>query len=66
VIFELGYFAAALGRGRVVAMLKGEVEEPSDYRGVAYIALDSPGAWKMLLTRELRQAGLNVDLNKGV
>jgi predicted nucleotide-binding protein len=66
VIFELGYFAAALGRGRVVAMLKGEIEEPSDYRGVAYIALDAAGAWKLALGRELKQAGLNVDLNKGV
>lgn len=66
VIFELGYFAAALGRGRVVALVKGDVEVPSDYQGVAYIAFDQAGAWKMLLARELKKAGLNVDLNKGI
>jgi predicted nucleotide-binding protein len=66
VVFELGYFAAALGRGRVAALVKGDVEMPSDYQGVAYIALDQAGAWKMLLTRELRKAGLKVDLDRAV
>ena len=66
VIFELGYFLGKLGRKRVAALRKGEVEKPSDYDGVVYTPFDSAGAWKLLLARELKSAGLNVDLNDAV
>jgi predicted nucleotide-binding protein len=64
VIFELGYFCGALGRSRVAALHKGGVELPSDYQGVVYIAMDDAAAWKLHLAREIRNAGLAVDLNK--
>lgn len=64
VIFELGYFTGKLDRGRVCA-LKGEnVEIPSDYDGVLYIPLDGSGGWKMILMRELKNAGFQVDVNR--
>lgn len=63
VILELGYFLGKLGRNRVAALRKGEIEKPSDYDGVIYIPLDPVGAWKLFLGRELKNAGLNVDLN---
>jgi predicted nucleotide-binding protein len=62
VILELGYFMGKLGRGRVVALLKGELEHPSDYDGVNYVSMDE-GAWRLRLTQELQAAGLKVDLN---
>ena len=34
VIFELGFFIGRLGRERVCALTKGEVEIPSDYTGL--------------------------------
>ena len=37
VILELGYFIGRLGRAHVAALLKGDVEKPSDYDGVVYI-----------------------------
>ena len=46
VVFELGYFLGRLGRERVCALTKGNVEIPSDYVGVVYIPLDD-GGWKM-------------------
>ena len=64
VIFELGYFIGKLGRNRVCALVRGDVEKPSDYDGVVYISLDDPGAWKMEVIRELRTAGVDVDANK--
>jgi predicted nucleotide-binding protein len=64
VILELGYFSGILGRKNVVVLYKGNVEIPSDYLGVVYIAIDSAGAWKFNLAKELKQAGLSVDLNK--
>jgi predicted nucleotide-binding protein len=64
VIFELGYFLGKLGRERVCALYKGEIEIPSDYNAVIYIPMDSGGAWRLHLAREMKAAGLNVDLNK--
>ncbi len=63
VVFELGYFLGRLGRERVCALTKGNVELPSDYDGVVYISLDD-GGWKMNLIRELKNADFNVDANK--
>ena len=65
VVFELGYFLGRLGRERVCALTKGNVELPSDYDGVAYISLDD-GGWKMDLIRELKNVGFNVDANKAL
>jgi predicted nucleotide-binding protein len=64
VIFELGYFVAKLGRGKTCLMRKGDVEIPSDLYGVIYEDLDSLGAWKMKLVKELKAAGLKFDANR--
>lgn len=64
VIFEFGYFIGKLGRERVCALVKGNVEKPSDYDGVLYIQLDDSEGWKMRLVRELKSAGYNIDANR--
>lgn len=63
VILELGYFAAKLGRGHVCALRYGDVEIPSDFNGVEYIKHDEAGAWETRLAKEMRDAGLPVDMN---
>jgi predicted nucleotide-binding protein len=64
VVFELGYFVAALGRGRVCLLRKGDVEIPSDLYGVIYTELDAHEGWKMQIVKELRAAGLSFDANR--
>jgi predicted nucleotide-binding protein len=64
VVFELGYFIARLGRRFVCTLYEPGVELPSDYSGVLYEELDPHGTWKIRLARELRDAGMSVDLNK--
>jgi predicted nucleotide-binding protein len=64
VILELGYFVGRLGRDKVCALLKDEVEIPSDYLGVAYTPFDREGGWKQKLARELDAAGYGIDWNK--
>ena len=64
VIFELGFFIGRLGRERVCALTKGEVEIPSDYTGVVYISLDSADGWKIKLGHELKSAGLDVNAER--
>ena len=63
VVFELGYFNGRLGRSRVCALYQPGVEIPSDYAGVLYVELDDRGAWRLQLAKELRAAGLSVDMN---
>jgi hypothetical protein len=55
VVFELGYFFAKLGRGRVCALYEDGVELPSDVSGVLYVALGG-SAWHLPVARELRDA----------
>jgi predicted nucleotide-binding protein len=64
VIFELGYFAGKLGRGRACLLRKGEVEIPSDLYGVIYTELDAGGGWKLKLVQELKATNLDFDANK--
>ena len=66
VVLELGYFVGRLGRERVTALLKDELEMPSDYLGVVYTRFDEDGAWRLKLARELRIAGYGVDLNQAM
>lgn len=64
VIFELGYLSCELGRSNVCAIYEEGVEIPSDYSGMLYVAMDPRGAWRMTVAREMKKAGLPVDLNK--
>ena len=64
VILELGYFIGRLGRNRVCAMKKGDLELPSNIAGVVSLPIDEGDGWKIALARELKQAGFNLDANK--
>ena len=64
VILELGYFLGALGREQVCVLHKEKVELPSDIHGILYVSMDSNEGWKFKLAREMKQAGLPIDLNK--
>lgn len=65
VVLELGFFLGRLGSGNVCAILKGDLEPPSDYDGVVYVPFDG-GGWKLQLAREIKAAGIDVDMNKAV
>jgi len=66
VLFELGYFIGRLGRNRVCALYHPGVEIPSDYSGVLYQEFDEKGSWRFELARELKAAGLSIDMNKAL
>ncbi|MCL4530188.1 MAG: nucleotide-binding protein [Chloroflexi bacterium] len=66
VILELGFFLGKLGRKRVCALYQEGVEVPSDYDGVAFVPFDNGSAWKWALARELKAAGLEIDMNRAV
>ena len=64
VVLEWGFFLGKIGRERVCALLKGNVEIPSDYSGVVYIEMDDSQGWQLKLVKELSSAGFPVDANK--
>ncbi|WP_296617206.1 nucleotide-binding protein [Sphingomonas sp.] len=66
VVLELGYFIGRLGRSRVCALKRGDLDLPSDISGVIYTPYTADEAWKMKLARELKAAGYNVDLNSAL
>ncbi len=63
VILELGYFLAKFGRSRVCALLERNVDLPSDYQGMLWKSLED-GSWEFQLAKEIKAAGIAVDLNK--
>lgn len=64
VVFEHGYLMGKLGRNRVCALVKDEVETPNDISGIVYTPLDQSGAWHIAVAKELHNAGYSVDMNK--
>jgi len=66
VILELGFFLGRLGPSNVAALVRGDVETPSDFDGVIYTKVDDSGIWKVLLAKELKAAGYLIDLNKAL
>jgi len=64
VLLELGYFVGKLGREKVCALKRGDLEIPSDYIGVVWTDFDNAGGWRMKLGRELQAAGYDIDWNK--
>jgi predicted nucleotide-binding protein len=66
VIYELGFFSGKLGRNKVCALSKndptGNIELPSDFLGVVYVSMDGNGSWRIQLAKEMRSAGLNINL----
>jgi predicted nucleotide-binding protein len=64
VVLELGYFIGRLGRERVCALKRGEVEIPSDFGGVVYVPFDDAGAWEQALGKELQAVGFAIDWSR--
>ena len=52
-----------LGRIKVCALYKGDLELPTDYLGMLYVPFESED-WQLKLAREIDQAGIQVDLNR--
>lgn len=66
VIGEMFWFAGRLGRQRVCALRKGDIEIPTDFAGVVYTDMDERGAWRAELLKELTAAGYSVDWGKAL
>ncbi|PKU51246.1 MULTISPECIES: TIR domain-containing protein [Lysinibacillus] len=64
VIFEHGYLMGKIGRNNVCALVKSQVEKPNDISGVVYVEMDTNGAWKNSLIKEMISSGYVIDANR--
>jgi hypothetical protein len=62
-LLGVGFMLALLGKQRI-ALLGGD--PPAALAGCVRIPLDDEGLWKLLLAREMKKAGLEVDLNRAL
>lgn len=62
-LLAVGFMLALLGRSRI-ALVGGEA--PAALAGCLQVPLDDDGLWRLRLARELKKAGLDVDLNRAV
>lgn len=61
VVFEHGYLIAKLKRERVVPLVSGNIELPSDISGVVYT---NDRNWQIDVAKEMRAVGCDIDFNK--
>jgi predicted nucleotide-binding protein len=60
---EIGFLLATLGRQRIFVLHDGE---QTGLPGLPRQPLDDDGLWRLLLAREMKKSGLDVDLNKAI
>ena len=64
VVFEHGYLIGKIGRKNVCALVKGDIEKPTDISGVVYINMDESEAWKYQVAKEMKACGYKFDPSK--
>lgn len=64
VVFEHGYLMGKIGRENVCALVKGDIEKPTDIAGVVYIPMDEGNGWKLDVAKEMNKRGYEINLNK--
>lgn len=66
VILEHGYFIGKFGRKNVAAIVKGDVEKPSDIDGLLYITYSDDRSLKSKLAKEMINVGIDIDSTKAL
>lgn len=65
-MLAIGFMLAALGRSRIACLLSEGDTLPDVLKGATSITVDDADLWQLLLAREMKRAGLDVDLNRAV
>lgn len=65
-LLQIGFLLGAVGPQRLCLLVAGSPTLPPQLEGIPRVALDDGGLWRLLLARQMRQAGMTVDMNKAV
>jgi hypothetical protein len=60
-MLAIGFLLATLGRSKICFLSKD-----TPWQGALQVALDESGLWKLLLAREMKRTGLEIDLNRAI
>ena len=63
-MLAVGFMLAALGRSRICLLAPADQALPPALEGATRIAPDPAGGWHLVLAREMKRAGMEVDLNR--
>ena len=63
-MFKLGYCAGKLGLKRMCMMHAPTHPATSDGHGISHLSVDNNGGWQLHLARQMKRAGLDIDLNR--
>lgn len=66
VLLEIGYLFGVVGPGRLCFVVNGKPAPARELESIARHSFDDGGLWRLLLAREMKQAGLDVDLNRAL
>lgn len=61
--YGLGLLVGSMGRDRVCALLSDKTTGIDTFSGVTYVPVDTAGAWKFMMIKNLKIAGFDVDAN---
>jgi predicted nucleotide-binding protein len=64
VMFKLGYCAGKMGLKRMCMMDSAAHAAVSETHGIPHVPVDAGGGWQLHLARQMKRAGLDIDLNK--
>jgi hypothetical protein len=65
-MLAIGFMLAALGRNRMACLMSEQDTLPDVLNGATSISVDDAGLWRLLLAREMKRAGMEVDLNRAI
>lgn len=63
-MLAIGFMLAVLGKSKMACLLTGDEKLPDALKGATTVHVDDSGMWQFQLAREMKRAGLAVDLNR--
>jgi predicted nucleotide-binding protein len=66
-LLEIGFLFGVLGRGKVCFLVEGKAPVAPELQDLVLVQpRDEADLWRLLVAREMRKAGLEVDMNRAV
>lgn len=65
-MLAIGFMLGVLGRNRIACLVSADGDIPAPLKGVTRFEVEESGLWRLMLAREMKRAGLEVDLNRAV
>lgn len=65
-LLEIGFLLGTLGTARLCFLAPADAPALPGLDAVTRQAMDGSGLWRLLLAREMKRAGLDIDMNRAI